>query len=57
MVFDPNSEILLIPQPLRVTTESLNLQAASAQLNIANDQHIFRQVKAVYDDRRQPDAS
>ncbi len=49
IIFTPDAEQVVVPQKLRVKTNSLNLHADYAVMNLKNNQHEFRRVKAVYD--------
>ncbi len=51
MLFDPNREIATIPVTLTMTSDTLNLTANSARLDLQQGQHQFERVSATYHDK------
>ncbi len=48
MFLKPQQNLVQIPQDMTVTTDSVNLQAASAELDMNKNTYKFKRVKAIY---------
>jgi LPS export ABC transporter protein LptC len=48
MIFNPDQKTMNLPVALQMTSNRLNLHAASAMLDMKNEQHVFQRVNATY---------
>jgi LPS export ABC transporter protein LptC len=49
MIFNPDKKTLKLPVALQMKTDRLDLHAASAMLDMKNEQHVFQRVNAIYE--------